>query len=324
MPTKQEIIAKVTAMHGVVKSIAVAVDELNGEMNSISEEIGRLQAIIDGGGTVDLTDLDAKVVEVSAAISALLPAIQANGGPPPPPPGPAKPPLYPSSVTGTDFDYITDADPNAFVALAYLGSMQFEMPDKRGGPLFQQAYVFNATFTGGNGRDGTGIKIACSNLFGSQSAAQTDAMRYTSRLGKLPSLYRRNINHIVVHTGGVDPAGTTAFAEDQGHFFVIYSENATVRIGTHDLEETFFHESSHAAIQVDHLTSAEWLAAVAADNAFITNYASTDEQEDFAESALFAYTMIHHPERFPEPDRTNIATQIPNRIEFFAGLDWDQ
>lgn len=295
MLTIQQITEKLTAMHGVVQSVADADDR---------------QAIVN-------------------AMWALLPAISSGTAPLPPLPTPTptptptpatKTPLYPSSVVGTDFDFITAADPSAFVALSYVGAMQFEMPDKRGGPLFQQAYVFNATFSGGNGRSGTGIKIACSNLFGSQAAAQTDAMRYTSRLGKLPDLYRRNINHIVVHTGGVNPAGTTAFAEDQGHFFCIYSENATVRIGTHDLEETFFHEASHASIQVDHINSAQWLAAVAADNAFITAYASTDPQEDFAESALFAYTMKYHPERFPEPDRTNIKNQIPNRIAFFATI----
>jgi hypothetical protein len=121
----------------------------------------------------------------------------------------------------------------------------------------------------------------------------------------------------VVHKGGRD---TTAFAEDKGHFFVIYSDNATKRIESHDLEETFFHEGTHASIQVGHLGGRAWRNAKAADYAYITDYAKTEDQEDFAESALFAYTLIHHPERFPDHERQKIEKQIPNRIAFFRSV----
>lgn len=231
-----------------------------------------------------------------------------------PPPTGEKTPLYTSSVVGTDFDFITDADPDAFQSLAFVALKPFEMPDKRPnpGPLIENAYVFEASFS-----DGTKVLIAEDRDFGSEAAARTDAMRYTSRLGKLPKLYREKIKHVVVHMGGDD---YTSFAEDNGHFFAIYSGNATKRIDTHDLEETFFHEASHASIQVDHLTSAAWLAAKAADNAFITNYAKTNAQEDWSESALFAYTIIKHPERFPADERAKIEAQISNRIAFFRTI----
>lgn len=223
----------------------------------------------------------------------------------------ATPPLYPSSVVGTDFDFIVENDPSTFRRLEYVGFKEFEMPDKRkrGEPLRQNAYVFHAYFS-----DGTKIGLALSKDFGSKEAAEQDAMRYTSPLGKLPALYRQNIRHVLVHHGGSD---TTAFAEDKGQFFAIYSGNATKRIGTHDLEETFFHEGSHAAIQVNYLGGSAWNSAKALDNAYITDYAKTNDQEDFAESALFAYTFLFHPNRFPESERAKIAKQIPNRIAFF-------
>ena len=185
------------------------------------------------------------------------------------------------------------------------------MPDKpgTGEPLVQNAYVFNAFFT-----DGTKVGIALDKDFGSKQAAEQDAIRYTPRLGKLPSLYRQNLRHVVVHKGGAD---TTAFAEDKGHFLIIYSDNATKRIGTHDLEETFFHEATHASIQASYVEGAAWKKAKARDNSYITNYANSDDQEDFAESALFAYTLIYHPERFPAAERAKIEKQIPNRIAFF-------
>lgn len=220
-------------------------------------------------------------------------------------------PLYRSSVVGTDFDFITDDDIDAFGRLEYVGYKPFEMPDKRntGEPLSQDAYVFNLYFT-----DGTRIGVALDKEFGSLQAAEQDIVRYTSRLGKLPSLYRQNIRHVVVHKGGAD---TTSFAEDKGHFFVIYSDNATKRIGTHDLEETFFHEATHASIQTAYLSGEDWKGAKARDNAVVTEYANESAQEDFAESALFAYTIIRHPERLPTAERERIQKQIPNRIAFF-------
>jgi hypothetical protein len=223
-------------------------------------------------------------------------------------------PPYRSSVVGTDFDFITEGDASAFKRLDFLGFQEFEMPDKRGTgeQLTQNAYVFLAYFT-----DGTKIKIALDRDFGSRRAAEQDAIRYTSRLGKLPSLYRQNLRHIVVHRGGAD---TTAFAEDKGHFFVIYSDNATKRISTNDLEETFFHEGSHASIQTKYLSQAAWRSAKARDNAYITEYAKTSDQEDFAESALFAYTLIYNPERLPAAERAKIEKQIPNRIAFFRNV----
>lgn len=219
--------------------------------------------------------------------------------------------LYRSSVVGTDFDFITETDPNAFERVEYVGFNEFEMPDKRGAnePLVQPAYVFKAVF-----KDGTAVDFALDEDFGSREAAEKDVMRYMPRMGKLPSLYRRKIKHVVVHTGGAD---TTSFAEDKGHFFVIYSDNATKRIATHDLEETFFHEGTHASIQIDQLAGQAWTRAVSRDGAYVTEYAKTDAQEDFAESALFAYTLIHHPERFPPAERAKIEKQIPNRIAFF-------
>lgn len=218
---------------------------------------------------------------------------------------------YRSSVVGTDFDFIMANDPSAFDRLEYLGFQKFEMPDKRphDKPLVQNAYVFEAYFT-----DGTKIKLALDQEFGSREAAEQDASRYSAPLGKLPSIYRKIIRHITVNFGGSD---TTAFAEDKGHFFTIYSGNASKRIGTHDLEETFFHEGSHASIQEAYLDSPEWKSAVSRDGSYITEYASKSRQEDFAESALFAYTIIYHPERFPDSEREKITNAIPNRIEFF-------
>lgn len=248
-----------------------------------------------------IRDTDARSISTLAAETSKKESDMSAGDTPP----------YRSSVVGTDFDFITADDPSAFDRLEFLGFQKFEMPDKRGngGPLVQDAYVFEAHF-----KDGNKIKIALDQKFGSREAAERDASRYGAPLGKLPSLYRDIIRHITVNFEGSD---TTAFAEDKGHFFTIYSGNASKRIETHDLEETFFHEGTHASIQEAYLESPDWQGAVSRDGSYITKYASTSKQEDFAESALFAYTIIHHPERLPAGEREKIEKTIPNRIEFF-------
>ncbi|MDZ4405859.1 hypothetical protein, partial [Prosthecobacter sp.] len=153
-------------------------------------------------------------------------------------------PPYRSSVVGTDFDYIIESDPNTFDRLEDKGQGSAEMPDKssRLAPLRQEAFLFVAHFN-----DGTRVNLAIDADFQTQDSAREEALRYTPRLGKLPTALRRGVERVVVHHGGED---VTAFS-DVG-LIVVYSDNATKRIGTHDLEETVFHESVHAAWDKTH------------------------------------------------------------------------
>jgi hypothetical protein len=220
--------------------------------------------------------------------------------------------LYPSSVVGTDFDFLQEGDPDAFDRLEYRGEGLPEMPDKRGGaPLCQKAFMFVARFT-----DGTSVHLSIDADFGTGEEARKEALRYTPRLGRLPTSLRNGVDRVIVHKGGKD---TTAFS-DVG-VMALYSENATKRIGTHDLEETVFHESVHAAWDRLHRESPQWMEARKRDGQFVTDYAAKNpEGEDLAESALFAYALIHHPERIPAADADRIRKAIPARIEFVARL----
>lgn len=222
-------------------------------------------------------------------------------------------PLYASSVVGTDFDFLRDTDPDAFLRLEDKGPGSAEMPDKsdRSAPLVRQAFLFEAHFN-----DGTRVKLAVDADFKTQDDARKEALRYAPRLGKLPTALRRGVDRVVVHKGGED---VTAFS-DVG-LIVVYSENATKRIGTHDLEETLFHESVHAVWDKSQASSAEWLNAQKKDGGFITDYARKKPKgEDLAESALFAYALLHHPKRIPEKDAARISRAIPNRIAFVETL----
>lgn len=225
----------------------------------------------------------------------------------------AQAPLYRSSVVGTDFDFITEADPDTFVRLEDKGQGQAEMPDKsdRSAPLMQDAFLFVAHFN-----DGTSVRLAIDADFKTLEGARAEALRYTPRLGRLPTALRRGVKRVVVHHGGEN---VTAFS-DAG-LMVLYADNATKRIGTHDLEETIFHESVHAAWDKAHARSAEWQDAQKQDGGYITDYARKNPQgEDLAESALFAYTLLHHPDRLPKEEAERIARAIPHRIAFVEKL----
>lgn len=183
------------------------------------------------------------------------------------------------------------------------------MPDKRSDDLFaDRTYIFQASF-----ENGKNIQIWAHPDFRSLQLAEIYANRLTGPLGRLPESMRQGLSHVVMHRGN-----ETAFAESQANFFVVYSDNMDFRISNNDLEETVFHESVHASLDSTYLQNPGWLAAQAADDAFITRYAADNSfQEDFAESALFAYTMMQHPGRLPAFIENWVRDNIPNRFEFF-------
>lgn len=225
-------------------------------------------------------------------------------------------PLYPSSVVGTDFDFIRDDDPDVFEGLESKGKAEPEMPDKtdNDAPLEKPAWTFVAKFL-----DGTKIRIAVDVRIGTEEEARVEALRYTPRLGKLPTSLRRGVQRIVVHKEGKGGEDATAFS-DVG-LIVLYADNATKRIAKHDLEETILHESVHAAWDDTHERSDGWLAAQKKDDRFVTNYAKKNpDQEDLAESALFAYALVHHPDRIPAKEAAKIKRAIPARIAFVETL----
>ena len=219
---------------------------------------------------------------------------------------------YSTSIVGTDFDLITDNDDSCFVTLAYERFDKLaEMPDKTRDGLFRPAYVFRANYS-----DETQVKVFVDARFGSQEAASAEAMRYVGRLGKLPTALRGGVKRLVIHKSKEE---TTAFS-DRG-LIVMYSANATKRINDKDLEETLFHESVHASWDSKHAKSEGWKRAQLADGTFATMYAKRKpDLEDLAESALFAFAVIHHPARLPADDLKRIKRSIPNRIMYVETL----
>lgn len=219
-------------------------------------------------------------------------------------------PLFENSVVSNDIDFIHDTDPSAFHCLTPVGVARMEMPDKRNDALFvEDVQIFNASFV-----DGTSVEIwAHPDL---QDRAAKVAAQLTGPLGHLPSFMRAKLNHVVVHAGD-----ETAFAEPDAGFFVVYDLNMARRIASHDLEETVFHEAIHVALDPTFGQSRLWRLAQRRDGAFLTAYGEANrQQEDLAETALFAMTYFQNPARLGDEVLAWMGQNIPERLDLLQSI----
>lgn len=221
-------------------------------------------------------------------------------------------PIFPNSVISNDLEFIRTDDQSVFSCVSFQGTERAEMPDKRSDALLDRGtFTFQANY-----QDGTSVGLWAHSDFGSQTAALQSVDPVAQAIGKLPTIMRSKLDHVVIHKGD-----EVAFGEADGHFFVLYSDNIRTRIRNHDLEETVFHESVHATLDAKYLRNRAWRNAQRADGAFVTEYAARlPEKEDMAESALFAWTLLVHPGRLSQRIEVQVRHIMPNRLAFFEGL----
>lgn len=216
-------------------------------------------------------------------------------------------PLFENSVVSNDIDFILSSDPALPACLRYIGQVTQEMPGAldTGDLMAADVFTFDAGFI-----DGSQVGIWVHPSVGTREGAQGLASLLLGPLGRLPAVMRQKLSHVVIQSG--DHA---AFGEHLGRFFVVYADNMHTRLGTHDLDETVFHETVHATLDAEWSQSAEWQSAQKADGAFITEYAAEKPQgEDLAETALFALTYLRHRERLPPDVALGVETMIPARL----------
>ena len=215
-----------------------------------------------------------------------------------------------SDTAGTVFDIIQTSDPSTLSCVEDAGRGMRQIWDKRvdGEPVVN-AYLFMARYS-----DGSNIEIAINPEFGSQETALAEALRYARPLGQLPTSLRAGINTFSVH------GGRKGFHAGTGGI-VVYAETADNRLGYNHLEESIFHESVHASWDAQHRLSEGWIAAQETDGRFLTGYgARVPEREDLAETALFAYAILHYPDRFPPVDTADTLAAVPARMAYIEAL----
>jgi len=219
----------------------------------------------------------------------------------------ADPPF--GDTAGTVFDIITITDPSAFICMDPMGQATRQIWDKRvdGEPLVQ-AHLFMARYA-----DGAVIEIGVNPEFDA-SAALALAERFAGPLGQLPTSLRAGIARFSIH------GGNEGFHAGTGQI-VVYTEMADQRASYDHLEESLFHEAVHASWDEAHRLSPGWQAAQTADGGFLTGYgAASPDREDLAETALFAFAILHHPDRFPPVDTADTQRAVPHRIAYIADL----
>jgi hypothetical protein len=217
-------------------------------------------------------------------------------------------PLYPNSVASNDLDFIRSDDPGACWSMVENGGGRTEMYDPRRDTLFvEDALHFAVTFP-----DHT-IRI---NVHPDVDDPQQRAMETAASVSRLPNQMRIALRYVNIHDGD-----GSAWAEDVGQFFTLYDGLMTRRLAEHDLDETVFHETAHVALDPLLSGDPDWQSNQASDNDFITQYAADNpDKEDIAESALFVWTMMYHPDRLPVQVEAAVRDIIPNRLEYMDNV----
>ena len=101
----------------------------------------------------------------------------------------------------------------------------------------------------------------------------------------------------------------------------MYAGKADERLTENHLEESIFHEAVHATWDEQHRLAPDWKLAQAKDRRFLTEYAEkSPEREDLAETALFAYGLLHYPGRIPPADTEDTFRAVPHRISYIKTL----
>jgi len=224
----------------------------------------------------------------------------------------AETPPFLNSVVSNDIDFIHSDDPAPEFEVISKGRGRREMPDRRSDELFQgDVYLFVLKYA-----DDASVEVwAAPDLANAEKA-----LHYTRLLGnalaKQPAAMRKLLHHVVIHKGD-----EVAFAEEQGRFFVLYSNNMDKRRATRDLEETVFHESVHAKLEAKHAKHEDWIQAQEKDSRFLTEYAQRlPEKEDLPESALFVYTLWKYPGRLSPDLEKLVRERIPHRLAYLSNL----
>ena len=217
------------------------------------------------------------------------------------------------STGNNKWDLITTDDPSVLECTVYNGRGRGEIFDKRIDQAITHpnAFLFTAYY-----RDGTQIAIRLHPEFGSDAEAIEEVQRYTLRLGQLPTILRENIQRFAIMKGD-----KTAMADGQGEGIHIQSDNARLRESHNRLEETLFHEAVHTSLDDLHANSPEWIQAQKKDNLFLTSYGrKKPAREDLAESMLYGFALLHHPQRIPGEFKKLIENRIPHRIKYIEKL----
>jgi len=221
----------------------------------------------------------------------------------------------PIESTGSDElrDLIRSDDPSTLTCVVDLGVQPGEFYDKVTDQLLfpENVHFFEARYA-----DGATVEIRVHPDIVVGDDAFVQARRVAEPIGLLPTELRSGIERV-----GFLDGDATAQADGGGEGIHVYAVNVAKREQANRFEETLFHESVHTSLDAVHANSDAWRQAQAADGEFLTEYsASQPDREDLAETALYAWALIHHPDRVSPADALAWKAAVPNRIAVIESI----
>ena len=212
-----------------------------------------------------------------------------------------------------DPDLIVASDPSALRTLDYAGLDTRRMFDRRADAFgLTDAYLFNATF-----EHVTVVEVQVNAEFGDAVTAERHAAFFARAIGQLPAGLRTRVETVWIHRGD------TPFGGGNDNI-LIHTGKAAEYLHDGVLEEILMHEAAHTSLDPVHANADAWLAAQAADDGFVSDYARDHpRREDIAESFGPFFALRYRQERISRSMAETIETTMPNRIEFFDRLELD-
>lgn len=224
---------------------------------------------------------------------------------------PAEAALF-SGTIFIDRDIITSTDTTTFTGITAQGTGGRWMFDRRVNAfVFLNPLLFKATYS-----DGLAIEVQVNPEFGAAAAA-TEALKYATVVGRLPTALRADVETMWIHMG-VQPFG------GGNNNLLIHTGQGVLYENDGILEETFVHEAAHTSLDASHALATDWQRAQSDDVAFISDYAAANPTtEDIAESFLTWLAVRYRADRITPQMHDAIVNTIPNRLAYFDRQGFD-
>ena len=203
---------------------------------------------------------------------------------------------------------LNSSDNSAFTSIESIPDNLRTMYDRRnnGSWITITPFLFKAKFS-----DDTEIEVQVNNEFENKTNAEKVALIYLEEIGRLPKLFRKNLETVWIHKG------YETFGGGNNNFLIHHDAGLELeKYGL--LEEIFLHEGVHTSLDSDHGSSNAWINAQKADNGnFISDYAKQHpKREDLAETVPLCFALKYKRERLSDHTIQKIEKTIPNRIKY--------
>ncbi len=203
---------------------------------------------------------------------------------------------------------LNSSDNSTFISIESIPDNPRTMFDRRnnGSWITITPFLFEAKFS-----DGTQIEVQVNNEFENKTYAEKVALTYLESIGRLPELFRKDVETVWIHKGNESFGGGN-------NNILIHHDRGLEREKYGLLEEIFLHEAAHTSLDSDHSLSNGWINAQKADNGnFISDYAKEyPQREDVAETFPLCFALKYKSDRLDNGIIQRIEKAIPNRIKY--------